>query len=73
MEKGQWIYWRWKLDGKTFSKSKIQDIVNTSNGPLLELGDDLWTNYPTRVLVKEIDIVDFITASMSSLIVTSTA
>jgi len=37
MKKNQWIYWRWKKDGtyKTFSKSKIQDIVKVTNGDVL--------------------------------------
>ncbi len=57
MKKGEWIYWRWKKDGKTFSKSKIQDKIETDQGTLLELGDELWTSYPNRVLLKEIDLL----------------
>lgn len=57
MKKGQWIYWRWKKDGHCFSKSKIQAIIETDQGILLELGEEIWNNYPNRVLVKEIDIL----------------
>jgi len=58
MKKGEWIYWRWKKDGKCFSKSKIQAIIKTEkNGDLLELGEEIWSSFPNRVLVKEIDIL----------------
>lgn len=55
--KGKWIYWRWVGD-KTFLKRFVQDILETDSGMLLEISDnDMWSNFPTRVLRKEIFIV----------------
>ena len=53
----KWIYWRWKKWGKSFSKSFVQAVVKTSDGKyLLDLNDStIWSNYPTRVLLSEIE------------------
>lgn len=60
LKKGQFIFWRWKSDsGKSISKSYIQDIVkSTTQEIILEMSDsDFWTNYPHRILLKEIEII----------------
>lgn len=52
--KGNWIYWRWK---KSLSQTLAKDFVQDCNEDILELHDTEWhTQYPTRVLLKEIDI-----------------
>lgn len=57
VEKDTWIYWKWP-DANTYSKSYIHGIVETKEGMLLEISDSLWpTNYPTRILAKDIVIV----------------
>ncbi len=54
---GEWILWRW-IAGKTFSESRVQAIHETQAGSLLELTDNsFWSNYPTRILRKEIYII----------------
>lgn len=61
VEKGTWIYWRWKNkdNHRTFAKSHVQDIIEgTLEGDLLELSDNSFgTEYPTRILLKEIQII----------------
>jgi len=48
------IYWRWK---KKESKTIAKDYIQADLGNMLELADsDFFTNYPTRVLKKEIEI-----------------
>jgi len=57
VKKGTWLYWKWP-DASTYSKSYIQDIIETKEGLLLEISDSQWwTNYPTRILAKDIIIV----------------
>lgn len=56
--KSTWIYWRHNGGAKTFSKSFVQNFIDTTEGRLLELCDnDSFTMYPTRILRKEIYIL----------------
>ena len=58
MKKEIFIYWKWK-DAKTYSKSWVQDVVETHTGTMLELTESTWYSaYPTRVLAKDIDILE---------------
>lgn len=64
LKKKTWIYWRWKNDsdsGKSLSLSAsyVQDIIKSAEGNIIiELTDhEFYTNYPHRVLLKEIEIV----------------
>lgn len=57
--KRKWIFWKWKDKSfKAFSKSYVQEIIKLNNGDLLlELSDnDSFTNYPTRIISKDIII-----------------
>jgi len=55
--KGTFIYWKWK-DAKTFSKAYVQEVIQTTSGTLLELTDSSWySQYPKRVLEKDVDIL----------------
>lgn len=60
IKENQEIYWRWKKDsGKSISKSTVQSKVITEQGQeILELSDGTyWTNYPHRILFKDIEIL----------------
>jgi len=54
-----WIYWKWRDDShKTYSKSWVQDIIETQCGDLLEITDtESWSKYPTRILKVDINII----------------
>ena len=57
MKKETFIYWKWK-NNNTYTKSYVQEIISTNEGNMLELADSTWwTNHPTRVLEKDIDIL----------------
>jgi hypothetical protein len=60
LEKGNIVYWRWK-DWKRrnclgiLSKDYIQNVIDDK---ILELyHEPYYSNYPTRVLIKEIEII----------------
>lgn len=57
IKKGGFIYWKYK--GKdAYIQSYVQDVIKTDKGFLLELTDSSWwTNYPTRILQDDIDIL----------------
>lgn len=55
-EKHKWLYWR-NIGDKSFSKSFIQNIIETPKGMLLELSDGYYTACPLRLLRKEIFIL----------------
>ena len=56
-KKNYWMLWR-KRGDKYIFKSYIQDIMPTIFGKLIETSDrDNWTNYPNRILEKEIIII----------------
>jgi hypothetical protein len=52
-----WFLWRWKGDQKTpLNRSYLQEI--THGGKVFETTDhDLWSNYPTRLLRSEIEVL----------------
>ena len=57
MKKETFIYWKWKKNN-TYTKTYVQEIISTNEGNMLELADSTWwTNHPTRVLEKDIDIL----------------
>lgn len=55
----QYIYWRWLNDtSKVVHKSYVQDTVATSSGMILEINSLGWVSeYPTRVLITDIEIL----------------
>lgn len=57
LKSGTWIYWKRK-DHDTWSRSYLQEIIDTDQGQLLELTDSSWiTRHPTRILRKIIDVL----------------
>jgi hypothetical protein len=60
IKENQEIYWRWRKDsGKSINKSTVQSKIITEQGQeILELSDgSFWTNYPNRILFKDIEIL----------------
>ena len=58
--KHTWIYWKWK-EGRTYSESFVQKIIETKDDYLIELNDsEIYSAYPTRILISEIVILDVI-------------
>ena len=60
MKKGDWIYWNYKnRSTPSFSYSYVDDVIETKkDGKMLHLTDGYYTNYPLRVLERDINIVE---------------
>jgi hypothetical protein len=56
IKEGMTLIWRWKgSDNKTWSKSFVQNVIEVDDDSILELRDnDIWTAYPTRICLSEI-------------------